>query len=47
MEEEHIKVFVADNIRLMVTEINELGLKKDNIITIIEKEGQYILIYQA
>lgn len=48
MEEEvkKIKVFSADNIRLIVQAMNELNLKKEDIISIIPEKGQYIIIYE-
>lgn len=46
-KEKKIKVFATDNVRLLVSEMNRLGLNKDDIISIIKDANQYLIIYVA
>jgi hypothetical protein len=44
MEESIMKVLITNTIRELVKAANELGIKKENVVSLI-KEGQYYLIY--
>lgn len=46
MEKSQIQVLIANNVRQLVSEANQRGIKKEHIISIIERNGEYILIYQ-
>lgn len=36
---------IADNLRGIVKEANSLGIKRENIVSLLEERGQYVLIY--
>lgn len=40
-----MKVLYANNIRLLVDNINELEIEKDRIVKIVREGGQWILLY--
>ena len=44
--EKKINVFSANNIRLLVEEMNRLEIKKEDVITILHDDHQYLIIYQ-
>lgn len=35
----------ADNLRGIVKEANSLGIKREDIVSLLEERGQYVLIY--
>lgn len=35
----------ADNLRGIVKEVNSLGIKREDIVSLLEERGQYVLIY--
>lgn len=40
-----IHVLTADNLRGIVKEANSLGIKREDIVSLLEERGQYVLIY--
>lgn len=36
---------IADNLRGIVKEANSLGIKREDIVSLLEERGQYVLIY--
>ena len=45
MEEKQMKVLTAKNIRTLITQVNELKIQKENIVSLQFNDGQYLLIY--
>ena len=45
MEEKQMKVLTAKNIRILITQVNELKIQKENIVSLQFNDGQYLLIY--
>lgn len=37
----------APTIRSIVEQANEIGIQREDIVSILENEGQYVLIYYA
>lgn len=40
-----MKAFTAPNIRTIVNIANELSIKREDIVTLTQESGQYILVY--
>lgn len=47
MEEKQMKVLTAKNIRTLITQVNELKIQKENIVSLQFNDGQYLLIYYS
>lgn len=45
MEEKVMSALTDTTVRGIVKSANELGIKKEDVVTILEKNGQFILIY--
>lgn len=45
MEEKQMRVIAAKNIRLLIIQVNDLKIQKDDIISLQFNDGQYLLIY--
>ncbi len=46
MGEEKIKVLIAENVRLLVDGMNKARITKDRVVTIINNDGQFFVIYE-
>ena len=42
-----MKVLTAKNIRILITQVNELKIQKENIVSLQFNDGQYLLIYYS
>jgi hypothetical protein len=40
-----MRALTADNLRGIVKEANSLGIKREDIVSLLEERGQYVLIY--
>lgn len=40
-----MQALTADNLRGIVKEANSLGIKREDIVSLLEERGQYVLIY--
>jgi hypothetical protein len=40
-----MRVIYANNIRLLIDKVNELSIKKDDIVDLVKEGGQWILLY--
>ena len=47
MEEKQMNVLTAKNIRTLITQVNELKIQKENIVSLQFNDGQYLLIYYS
>lgn len=45
VERKELKVFRASNTRLLIKEINERKIPKEDVVTIVWEEGTYIIFY--
>ena len=45
MEEKQMKVLTAKNVRILINQVNELKIQKENIVSLQFNDGQYLLIY--
>lgn len=46
-EKSKLGALIGSNVREIIREANKLGIKKDNIITLLYDGSQYILIYES
>ena len=47
MEEKQMKVLTAKNVRILINQVNELKIQKENIVSLQFNDGQYLLIYYS
>ena len=40
-----MRALTADNLRGIVKEANSLGIKREDIVSLLEERGQYVLMY--
>lgn len=45
VEKKELKVFRASNTRLLIKEINERKIPREDVVTIVWEEGTYIIFY--
>lgn len=45
MVEKGFKVFIAGTIRQLISGANKMGIVKENVVSIIKENGQFLLIY--
>lgn len=45
MEESIMKALTTNTLRELIKEVNELNIKKEDVVSIIKDGGQYYLIY--
>lgn len=45
MKDKELKVLTAGNIRQLITGANNMKIVKEDIVSILKEEGQFLLIY--
>lgn len=45
MEEDYMTVIIAPTVRGLIKEANEKGVKKENIVSLLKENGQFMLVY--
>lgn len=41
----YMTAFAENSIRAIVEKANELGIKRENIVSLLSERGQYVLVY--